>query len=54
MDPTEDVRVVLFHNGLWRSTTLTGEQIQFVHPDLTGEHLLLEHIDDRWTNAPVS
>ena len=49
----ETLRLTIFSSGTWHATTVTGQAIHFVHPDLTGERVLLEHRDDRWTLAAV-
>jgi hypothetical protein len=49
--PDETLELAIFDGDSWRAATVTGSAIDFVHPDLTGERVLLEHRDDRWTIA---
>jgi hypothetical protein len=45
----ETMRMAIFHAGTWRTASVTADAVDFVHPGITGDHVLLEHRDDRWT-----
>jgi hypothetical protein len=43
------MRMAIFHAGTWRTASVTADAVDFVHPGITGDQVLLEHRDDRWT-----
>jgi len=49
----ETLRFAIFHGGTWKTAMIANDAVDFVHPGVTGDQVLLEHRDDRWSLAAI-